>query len=151
MDLVEQALLSLPPHPHVLVLSDSQGYLAALAQGPLRQRTHRGARLWARLSACPARITLRYVFAHVGTPANEAADALVQKSIDSQPLPHPPAWEEQYHDGAQLAALLTKVVQSSAGCAVAHSTSAAPSSSAIALHCGIARRVTSFPRSLPLS
>ena len=92
MGLVEQALLSLPPHPHVLVLSDSQGYLAALAQGPLRQRTHRGARLWARLSACPARITLRHVFAHVGTPANEAADALVQKSIDSPPLPHPPAW-----------------------------------------------------------
>jgi hypothetical protein len=74
MDLVEQAILSLPPHPHVLVLSDSQGYLAALAQGPLRQRTHCSARL----SACPARITLRHVFAHVGTPANEAADALVR-------------------------------------------------------------------------
>ena len=47
MDLVEQAILSLPPHPHVLVLSDSQGYLAALAQVPLRQRTHCSARLWA--------------------------------------------------------------------------------------------------------
>jgi ribonuclease HI len=82
----------------IILLSDSQSLLSTLERGPLRQRSWATASLWehmTRLTVTGCCLSLIFVFAHVGTPANEAVDAMITAILDAPPPPndpHAPLW-----------------------------------------------------------
>ena len=92
-----QRVKSLPPSQpkrRVGVMSDSQSLLATLARGPLRQRLWGCADIWLCLSEISqfVDVSVAFVFAHVGTAANEAVDAFVAAALTLATPPHAPLW-----------------------------------------------------------
>ena len=88
------ALNSQPPAASVLV-TDSQGLLAALSRGPFAARGRIEVQIWAsllRLSAVGHRFLLAFVFSHCDFGPNEEADAAAKALLATSPPLYPNTW-----------------------------------------------------------
>ncbi|RUP24677.1 MAG: hypothetical protein EKK45_23650 [Curvibacter sp.] len=74
------------------VFSDSQGLLLALERGPLRQRLALGRTIWGLLLTMAAkgiRVTLAFIFSHVGDADSDEVDQLAKDGLDVRAIGAP--------------------------------------------------------------
>jgi uncharacterized C2H2 Zn-finger protein/ribonuclease HI len=90
-------LLSQPPGK-LLIATDSQSFLSALAKGPLATETKVEEDTWRellRLAAAQWNVVLCFVYSHVGTPRNELVDQACEEQIpliSPQSMDMAPIW-----------------------------------------------------------
>jgi ribonuclease HI len=108
--------VELPASSRLVILTDSQSALSALAKGPLRQPDSRLSTLWQRLLHLVARkdifIELRFIFGHTAWDSADKADELAREAAKKgAECDAPPWWRDAVGDFE--AALADSVARSS--------------------------------------